>query len=175
MNVVLGKIKNNSVFIITLVSSIFLDQITKLLVQNNMALYESRRVFGNFFRLTYIKNHGIAFGLFQSSLFSGQKIILGIFSIVAVIFLIYMYAKLKRTFWEQLSIGLIMGGAFGNLYNRFILHSVTDFCDFGIGKYRWFTFNMADAAIVVGVILLFIIVYIDEKKIKKNKKKLEAK
>jgi len=174
MSAVLGKFKNHLVFIITFVSSIFLDQITKILVQNNMVLYESRKVFGNFFRLTYIKNHGIAFGLFQSSLFPGQKIILGIFSVVAVIFLVYMYLKLKRTFWEQLSIGLIMGGAFGNLYNRFVLHSVTDFCDLGIGKYRWFTFNLADASIVVGVILLFIIVSIEEKKFKKNTKKLEA-
>ena len=136
-----------------------------------MQLYESHKVLGNFFRLTYIKNRGIAFGLFQKMYFPGQKILLAVFSIAAVIFLIFMYLKSQKTRLEQLSIGLILGGAVGNLYDRFILRSVTDFCDFGINKFRWFTFNLADASIVIGVILLFFVVYFEEKQQKAKKPK----
>jgi signal peptidase II len=141
-----------------------LDQWTKALVKANMALYDSIEVVGDFFKITYIQNTGIAFGIFHGAQGDGRKYLLLGLSLLALGFLVYLFVKSKKTVLDQLSVGFILGGAAGNLFDRIVHRSVVDFCDFGIGQARWFTFNLADCAIVLGLMLLVIQAMIDEKR-----------
>jgi len=145
-----------------------LDQWTKFLVKSTMSLYDSVEVIGNFFRITYIRNTGIAFGILHNAQNDSRKLVLSILSLLAIGFLVYLYARSKKTVLDQLSVGFILGGACGNLYDRITHHFVVDFCDFGIASHRWFTFNLADSAIVLGLILLFVQILIEENQKKKT-------
>ena len=102
------------------------------------------------FRLTHITNTGAAFGLFQ-----GQSFPLTIVALVGVIAILFfaLYSYHRSPFYDnrlgKLALGLILGGTIGNLIDRLNQGFVTDFIDIG----RWPAFNIADSAIVIGVIL----------------------
>ncbi len=129
----------------TAVVALAADQISKYLVRENMAIGESWPAQG-FFRLTHGTNTGSAFGLFQD-----QTVILTIASIFAIGFIIYFYrSHSDRTWITKLTIGLLLGGAVGNLVDRLVAGRVTDFIDVG----PWPIFNLADSSITVGITLL---------------------
>ncbi|MFC2025439.1 signal peptidase II [Chloroflexota bacterium] len=125
------------------------DQLTKIWIRSNLAVGGSLFEIG-LFRLTHIHNTGAAFGLFQSYSF-----ILTIVAIVgiAVVLLFGLFFLHQFSFLDnrliRLTLGLILGGTVGNLIDRISLGYVTDFIDFTV----WPAFNIADSAIVVGVIL----------------------
>ena len=122
-----------------------LDQLTKWLVTSNLALLESVPEEG-FFRITYVWNTGTAFGLF-----TGRGEILTVVSLVAVAMLIFFYRHAGReSSIVRLAIGLQLGGALGNIVDRFRLGHVTDFIDVG----PWPIFNLADSSIVIGIALM---------------------
>lgn len=130
-----------------------LDQFTKWLIRIRFQEAETRPILGDIFHLTYYKNTGMAFGLMQ-----GFSTVIAIFSVVAIGFLIYLSRR-----WESerkgskvipVSLGLVIGGAGGNLIDRLVVSGVIDFLDFGFGPYRWPAFNVADICISVGVGLL---------------------
>lgn len=121
------------------------DQITKYLIRENLAIGESWPREG-FFRITHGTNSGTAFGLFPD-----QTLLLTIASVVAIGFIIYFYrAHGGQTWLSGLNVGLLLGGAFGNLIDRVVAGRVTDFIDVG----AWPIFNIADSAVVVGITLL---------------------
>ncbi|MCH7801913.1 MAG: signal peptidase II [Chloroflexi bacterium] len=121
------------------------DQITKAIIRATLDLGESWPVDG-FFRITHGINTGSAFGLFQ-----GQTLILAIASVAAIGFIIYFYrTQTESTLITRITIGLLLGGAIGNLIDRLAAGEVTDFIDVG----RWPIFNLADSSIVVGMILM---------------------
>ena len=121
------------------------DQLTKYLVRTNMALGDSWPAKG-LFRLTYGTNSGSAFGLFPN-----QTVALIVASLIAIGFLAYFYrTQVRPTSILRLSIGLQLGGAFGNLIDRLKEGSVVDFIDVG----WWPIFNLADSSIVVGMAVL---------------------
>ena len=121
------------------------DQWTKYLVRANLELYESWPSEG-FFRFTHGTNTGTAFGLFQD-----QTLWLTIASVFAIGFIIYFYRTHGGQTWlSGLTVGLLLGGAFGNLIDRVVAGKVTDFIDVG----PWPIFNIADSAVVVGITLL---------------------
>ena len=121
------------------------DQLTKYLIRDNMRIGESWPAEG-FFRLTHGTNTGSAFGLFQD-----QTLILTIASIVAIGFIIFYYRSQASHNWtSRLTIGLLLGGAVGNLIDRLIAGRVTDFIDVG----PWPIFNIADSCITVGITIL---------------------
>ena len=147
---------------------IILDQVSKYIVKSSMFLYQSVNVIGDFFKLTYIENPGMAFGIqFES------KVLFTILSILAAI-IVFMYLvrmpSEKRLF--RLSLALIFGGAIGNLIDRLLYGRVVDFFDFeffnisipafsflfwdfpGYVMTRWPVFNIADSAVTCGMILL---------------------
>ena len=127
------------------VAVILFDQVTKSLVRANLDMGQSFPVEG-FFRITHIANSGAAFGLF-----SNQGIFLSLTAAIGIIaLLVYHRAPYFSGFIPKLSLGLQLGGAMGNLVDRLRLGSVTDFVDLRI----WPVFNLADTAIVLGVILL---------------------
>ena len=123
----------------------FLDQFSKYLVREFLFLYESFPTDG-FFRITYTFNTGSIFGIFQGQ---NTAFILVSFIGVAVLLLLYRSQRFP-TGLLRLSLGLQLGGAFGNLLDRVRLGHVTDWVDIG----PWPVFNVADACIVTGLVLL---------------------
>ena len=121
------------------------DQLTKRLVQESLRVGESWPQTG-FFRFTHGTNSGTAFGLFPDHTF-----LLTIASVIAIGFIIYFHrAHGGRDWFSKLTIGLLLGGAFGNLIDRVVAGQVTDFIDVG----PWPIFNVADSSIVVGIAML---------------------
>ncbi len=130
---------------------IIIDRILKVLVTNNFVLNVRNKIIDGFFYITNCHNEGAAF-----SLFSGNVLFL-IFITLIVLFLIY------RTINKEnvnkigiLAYGLLLGGILGNLYDRIFYGYVIDYLDFVIFKFNFAIFNLADAAIVVGAILLIV-------------------
>lgn len=128
---------------------IIIDRILKVLVTNNFVLNVRNKIIDGFFYITNCHNEGAAF-----SLFSGNVLFL-IFITLIVLFLIY------RTINKEnvnkigiLAYGLLLGGILGNLYDRIFYGYVIDYLDFVIFKFNFAIFNLADAAIVIGAILL---------------------
>lgn len=130
---------------------IIIDRILKVLVTNNFVLNVKNKIIDGFFYITNCHNEGAAF-----SLFSGNVLFL-IFITLIVLFLIY------RTINKEnvnkigiLAYGLLLGGILGNLYDRIFYGYVIDYLDFVIFKFNFAIFNLADAAIVIGAILLIV-------------------
>ena len=132
------------------------DQVTKLLVIASIPEYTSIPVIDGFLALTHVRNSGAAFGLFANAPAGPVRAGLIIVSVLAVV-LIWAYA---REGWHEPRIvaafGLILGGALGNLVDRLRLYEVVDFIDVYWGQYHWPSFNVADMAITVGAVTLFI-------------------
>lgn len=131
-----------------------LDQLTKWLARG--ALWEPKREIRltGFLNLTPVENRGISFGLMQSEAGYGPWLIAGLAILVAIGLLLWL-ARTKRL-WPALALGLVVGGALGNVVDRARLGWVIDFVDLHAGRYHWPAFNLGDAAITVGVaILLF--------------------
>jgi len=144
----------NAICLLTIISVFFLDRISKIKIVQHHLLNENGRIYLNdYLNLELIWNTGIGFGLLN--LEAGiiyNSISIFIFLIVLVIVFFLIKSDLKEGFLYA----LIIGGAIGNLYDRAIYFAVPDFIDFHIGNYHWFTFNIADIFISVGIILLVI-------------------
>ncbi|WP_226037955.1 signal peptidase II [Aquibacillus saliphilus] len=136
-----------------------LDQLTKWLVVTSMELRESIPIIDNFFYLTSHRNSGAAWGILQGQM--GFFYIITSIVIVVIIFYIQKYAKESKLM--ALSLALMLGGAIGNFIDRVIRKEVVDFFDVYIGSYDFPIFNIADSALVVGVTLVIIATFIDEK------------
>ena len=131
------------------------DRATKVMVDTRMAVHESVTVIPGFFDLTYVRNPGGVFGLFRNLDISIRGLLFTIVPITAIV-LIAVYAlrlPIDRRL-TQTSLTLILGGALGNLYDRFQYGYVIDFFDFYWRTHHWPAFNIADSAICVGVAFL---------------------
>jgi signal peptidase II len=134
-----------------------IDQVTKLSIVQSMRLNESIPIVPNLFSLTYIRNPGAAFGLLAGSSDAFRMVFFGVTSLFAVALLGTILFRLPKNDWMgQLSIAGILGGAIGNLIDRFRYGEVIDFLDVYVGTYHWPAFNVADSAISVGVVFLII-------------------
>lgn len=150
--------------IILIVTLLGIDQWTKKLVTSSMSEGETIGILNDFFHITYVKNHGVAFGMFQ-----GKIKMISIVAIIAILGIIYfMIKQLKpHEIISKYAYAFILSGAIGNMIDRIYRGFVVDFADFrGIWK---FVFNMADVWINVGVFLLILEVIILEKKKKEIK------
>jgi signal peptidase II len=127
------------------------DQGTKYAIDRFTAAGSSRVLIPGFLNLIHTTNPGVAFGLLAGSESSWRAPLLILFS-VAVIGLLGWLLLTGRAGGRlgHWGLALILGGAAGNVIDRVTRHSVTDFIDFYIGSYHWYTFNIADSAIVVG-------------------------
>ena len=131
-----------------------LDQATKYLVRHNLDPHYPQQVLGNFFRLTYVENSGIAFGINVGAALP----IFTILSMLAITMIVYyLYRERRNHLAVRVSLALILGGAVGNLIDRLFFGRVVDFLDFGLGVYRFFVFNVADSAVTIGVTLFLIL------------------
>ncbi len=130
---------------------IIIDRILKVLVTNNFVLNVRNKIIDGFFYITNCHNEGAAF-----SLFSGNVLFL-IFITLIVLFLIYRTINKENVNkFGVLAYGLLLGGILGNLYDRIFYGYVIDYLDFVIFKFNFAIFNLADAAIVIGAILLIV-------------------
>lgn len=160
---------------------VVIDQASKLAIKGfnllgirheGMQLYESKQVIGDFLRFTYVENPGMAFGLDF-----GMPVILSLFSIAATVFLVILLKRTEKNGLTglRIALALILGGAVGNLIDRvfyglfygyasIFYGKVVDFVDvnipdirmFGLNLDRFYVFNIADAAVSVGVVLLLL-------------------
>jgi signal peptidase II len=132
------------------------DQVTKALLVVWLPLHARYEVVENLFTINHVQNYGAAFGLFANVSGNLLRWVLVIVSIAAV-GLIWAYA---REGWHEPKIvhafGMILGGALGNLVDRLRLGYVVDFLDVHWGSHHWPSFNVADAAITVGAVILFL-------------------
>lgn len=131
------------------------DQLTKAWVHANLVPGRPPiEVIGDLVRLVYGQNTGGIFGLFGDS-----ATLLGLASTVVIaLIVVYMAREGTRSHWLlTVALGLLLGGAVGNLIDRLRLAYVIDWVDMGIGDLRWYTFNVADAAISVALVLLIAI------------------
>ncbi len=128
--------------------TVLLDRLSKMWVIQNFRLGESRRL-ASFFYLTFVQNTGTAFGFFQ-----GNNRALGVLAFTIFCALLYGARGLTERggFWGAIGVGLVLGGAIGNMIDRVQYGQVIDFLDFRV----WPVFNLADSAITVGAISIAI-------------------
>jgi signal peptidase II len=134
-----------------------LDQSTKVVVRSRFELHQSLDVIPGLFSLTRVHNYGAAFGLMNSAEFPFKTALLSLVAAAALLALL-LYAGTLPT--EQrlarAGLGLIAGGAVGNLIDRVSAGYVVDFVDLYWGAWHFWAFNVADAAITIGVALMIV-------------------
>lgn len=155
------------VLILSIVSLVVIDQVSKFYALNYLKEIGSIPIIKDVFHLTYVENRGAAFGMFQNN----QMIFVVVALLFSIFGLYYLY-KNKVHIIGKVGITLIISGAIGNLIDRVRLGFVVDYFDF---KFVWdYVFNVADVFVVVGTILLCIyIIYFEEKDKNENGKVCE--
>jgi signal peptidase II len=141
---------------------VVLDQITKLIALDRLTLGVPVIVVDGFLALTLVMNTGLAFGLL-AGIPPGWRWVVGLLSMVALVVLLRVALRiLPSGGWrEQIAIGLVFGGAVGNLIDRTRFGAVVDFVDVYVRDWHWPAFNVADSAITVGVAALALVVMLD--------------
>ncbi len=145
--------------------SVALDQLTKLYVHTRFQLGESIAVIENYFNITYVRNPGAAFGFLAESHPQFREIFfLSVPPIVMIIIYFILRSAPDKDRWQIFALSNIFGGAIGNYIDRIRFRYVIDFLDFHYyNKYSWPAFNIADSAIVLGVIILTILMWTEKK------------
>jgi signal peptidase II len=142
-------------FLAVAVLVVILDHLTKWIVVQNLPFNHDIHLLGEWVMLTHIKNTGAAFGLFPGSVLPLIAI-----SVIASIVVLFLALKARNDVGRLLPLGLILGGAVGNLIDRIWQGRVTDFINVGIPDgARWPVFNVADSAVTIGVAILAFSVY----------------
>lgn len=144
-----------------------LDQLIKLVVTKNMDLNQEITIISNFFSIYYLKNTGAAFSILDS-----KTLFLIIVSIICLLILKNYIKNLKNiTSLTIISLGIMLGGIIGNLFDRLLYKAVIDYLSFNIFGYSFPVFNLADIGITIGTLLLVVEMLITEQKNKSLEKK----
>ena len=134
-----------------------LDQATKALVRSRFELHETVEIIPGLFNLTRVHNYGAAFGLMNAADFPFKTVILSIVAAVALLALtVYASTLPAEQFMARVGLALIAGGAAGNLIDRLSAGFVVDFVDVYWRDWHFWAFNVADAAITVGVAFMIL-------------------
>jgi len=144
-----------------------LDQATKVYIDRTMALHSSITVVEGFFNLTYLRNKGAAFGVLADSAYRIPFFLL-VSSVAALVILVVIKRLREDQRIAAVSLSLIFSGAIGNLIDRVRLGEVIDFLDVHWKGHHWPAFNVADSAICVGVFLLAVEMFMEERREKKE-------
>jgi signal peptidase II len=144
-----------TLLLITVGVIVLSDQITKLYVDAVMWPHQSITVIENYVDITYVRNPGGAFGLFaRANREVIRPLLLGLTAVAVVIMILIYRSTPPNRLLVRLAFALIMGGAIGNLIDRLRFDEVIDFIDVHWSHYHWPAFNIADAAITIGVAIL---------------------
>jgi signal peptidase II len=133
----------------TAVIVLILDQTTKAWLVANVSPGQVVNVVGDVIRLVFSQNSGALFGFFRDN-----AVVFGVVSLGVVGLIVLYHARAGRSLYLSIALGLLLGGALGNLTDRLRLGYVVDFVDLGIGDFRWYTFNVADAAVSTAIVML---------------------
>lgn len=152
--------KDNGLYWLLLAIVVFIiDIASKFYILDRFELFETVNLLP-FFSITYVRNIGAAFSIFE-----GQRVMLAAIALVISAVIVYMlYRNNRSQKLENLSLSLILGGALGNLFDRLYHGFVVDFLDVNFGNWHYPTFNIADCAICVGIGLFIISSYKKPKK-----------
>jgi signal peptidase II len=135
-----------------------IDRVTKEWVSENIPIGTARPVVGDYVRIVHAQNTGAAFGLLPE-----RTTLLSVLSVVAVLAIVYYYRQIaSNSALVSATLGMQLGGAFGNLLDRITQGYVVDFVDVGVGDVRFWAFNVADSSIVVGIILVTLALWYEE-------------
>jgi signal peptidase II len=134
---------------------VIVDQLTKAWLVSFLAPGERIQVIGDYVRLIHTQNTGALFGLFRD-----QAMFFAIVSIGVVGAIVWFHHTSGRNSLLSVALGLLLGGALGNMADRFRIGYVVDFVDVGIGNLRFYTFNVADSAISLAILLLLISAFV---------------
>ncbi len=132
-----------------------LDQLTKYIIRTHVRLYDSITVIPGFFNITHVRNKGAAFGMLSTLPEFWRNTFFITVTIIAVAAIIALIVKTQERL-PVYSFSLIAGGALGNLVDRVRYGEVVDFVQWYVRSYYWPSFNVADSAITIGVVLLAI-------------------
>lgn len=137
-----------------------MDQITKVWIQNTIPLWDSKTIIPGLFNLVHVLNKGAAFG-FLADLEGNMQtyFFIGVTGLAVVLIFHLVRTVDRHDPYLFTALGLILGGALGNLIDRIRLGMVIDFLDFHVGGHHWPAFNVADMAISTGAILLLVSFY----------------
>ena len=150
------SIKQKLLFLPISLLVLFLDQLTKRWVMNNMLYGDSKRILGDIVKFTYIRNPNSVFGLKF-----GGPVVSTALTVIAFIFVMYLFLNSDVRF-SLVGLSLIIGGALGNLADRIQYMEVIDFIQVGAKGWYWPTFNVADSFVTIGLITIIIyFVFID--------------
>ena len=151
------KKRNISISII-IVLSIFLDQVSKILIRNNVEQYSDIKLIGEYFILTNVENSGAFLGMgsgFSPIMKSVFLIILPIIVLISIIIYVYRDKEIDKV--SLIGFSIIIGGGIGNIFDRIIYGSVTDFLFIDLGGiFKTGIFNIADLAVTTGMILILL-------------------
>ena len=143
--------KENIYYLVLIIIIFFLDRYSKFIVTNNLS--ERTHYLNEYLNLDLIWNIGIGFGFLStgSSLFYN----LITFTIgIVIIFLLYVFARSERI--DKFIYSIIIGGALGNFFDRLVFKAVPDFIDLHYNNFHWFTFNVADIFITIGISIFIV-------------------
>jgi signal peptidase II len=126
--------------------------LSKAWIAATLAPAASMSIVGDNLRLVNSQNNGALFGLFRDN-----AALFGLISIAVVGLIVVYHGRSGRSPYLSVALGLLLGGALGNMTDRLRLGYVVDFVDAGIGNLRWYTFNVADAAISGAILLLLLL------------------
>lgn len=163
MNKLKEKVPNYKIYLISILV-LLIDQITKIIVMNNMQLGQEIKIIRNFFSLIYLTNTGAAFSTFEN-----QRLFIIIISIFCTSLIIsLMQRENNMTKLKVLSFGILIGGMFSNLIDRVFYKHVIDFISFTFISYKFPVFNIADVGITIGV-FIYLLINIREEMLSKKK------
>jgi len=138
-------------FVVLAGSIVVADQLAKAWITATLAPDGVINLVGDNLRLIYTQNSGALFGLFR-----GQAALFALLSIAVIAVIVAYHGRSGRSPYMTLTLGLLLGGAVGNAIDRLRLNFVVDFVDAGIGSLRFYTFNVADSAISLAIVLLLL-------------------
>jgi signal peptidase II len=137
---------------------VVLDQLSKAWLASLLAPGERREIVGDLLRIVHGQNTGALFGMFRD-----QALAFAIVSIGVVGLIVWYHGNAGRNTLLSIALGLLLGGAIGNMIDRFRFGYVIDWVDAGIGDLRFYTFNVADSAITCAILLLLLIAFLPTK------------
>ena len=145
-----------------------LEQISKWIILGPLDLRNTFQIrILPIFNLTYTENHGISLGLFQASSDAMRWVLVAVTAAIAAGVAVWITREEKRG--DQIALGMVLGGALGNILDRVRHGYVVDFADLHFGDFRpFFIFNVADAAISIGVVILLLRAFLVKERPKEN-------
>lgn len=144
---------------------LIIDQLIKILIKTKMNLLQEITIIPNFFSIYYVENEGAAFSILQN-----KTIFLIVISIICIMLIDRYLSKAKDlTKLTRISFGILLGGMIGNLIDRLLYGTVTDYLAFNFFSYSFPVFNFADIGITIGVLLIIVMTILEEINIIKRK------